>query len=213
MIESLLLNTDLKERVCRSLTLEGFNSCIHRALNSSYEEVKVSFYNHQGAFSDDKCIQEIKEFNELLDMTKGGGSICVTNIQMCHPSLAKILLDLNLEKLNIKKYGMNCYLSQDGFGADLHTDGKYVNSIQVLGKKKWRVADRPVDHPLAVSQNGEYKDGLLSFELETIRVEKESRDLKEIILGEGDSLSLKPGTLHSAEAIGLSLAVNLYCVQ
>lgn len=112
------------------------------------------------------------------------------------------------------------YLSGDGSGATTHFDARHATTLQIEGEKVWRYAVEPsVQFPPG---NAVLKD-LVPEYIRTAPVAR-VRDLalepalsapppdlefREVTLRPGDVLYLAPGTWHSAQAVGHSLAVNM----
>ena len=147
----------------------------------------------------------ISQVGELL---KAGATICVTNIHMADPCLARWAQAVR-EQLNFTgTVGVNCYVSGDGGGLPMHFDKRVATTLQIAGKKRWKFSTTPAkawpDH------NGLYKDG---------RVEPvgpgnvklpDDMEFREVELSPGDLLCLPAGAWHAARGVGFSLALNIY---
>ncbi|MGJ8682533.1 JmjC domain-containing protein [Paraglaciecola sp.] len=141
---------------------------------------------------------------QVIDVLNDGGTICISNIQMADPFLAKWALAICAQLNFTGTVGINCYVSQDGSGFPMHYDARVATSIQIAGKKRWKYSTKsakPWPKTNAVYQSGETnnKVGTLPNDM----------DIREVVLNPGDVLCLPAGAWHSACGIGCSMALNL----
>jgi ribosomal protein L16 Arg81 hydroxylase len=147
---------------------------------------------------------------QVESLFKQGATICITNIHMADPDLARWAQTIRSQLNFSGTVGANCYLSPDGAGLSTHYDKRVVTNIQIAGKKRWRYsteAAKPWPDQNAVYQEGSFEPGgaadpgKLPPQLE----------MREVEMKPGDLLCLPAGAWHAAKAAGeSSLAINLY---
>jgi len=147
--------------------------------------------------------------SEVRSLFDSGATVCITNIHMADPVLAKWAQTIRTQLNFSGTVGVNCYLSPEGVGLSTHYDKRVVTNIQIAGRKRWRYSTRAAkpwpDH------NAVYQDG----KAEPVGVDVGTRppdlEFREVEMKPGDLLSLPAGAWHSAKASGeSSLAINLY---
>jgi ribosomal protein L16 Arg81 hydroxylase len=147
----------------------------------------------------------IDQVGELL---KAGATICVTNIHMADPCLARWAQAVR-EQLNFTgTVGVNCYVSGDGGGLPMHFDKRVATTLQIAGKKRWKFSTTAAkawpDH------NGLYKDGRVEPVGPDNGKLPDEMEFREVELSPGDLLCLPAGAWHAARGVGFSLALNIY---
>jgi ribosomal protein L16 Arg81 hydroxylase len=150
-------------------------------------------------------VANIDQVGELL---KAGATICVTNIHMADPCLARWAQAVR-EQLNFTgTVGVNCYVSGDGGGLPMHFDKRVATTLQIAGKKRWKFSTTPAkawpDH------NGLYKDGRVEPVGPDNGKLPDEMEFREVELSPGDLLCLPAGAWHAARGVGFSLALNIY---
>ena len=150
-------------------------------------------------------VVNVDQVGELL---KGGATICVTNIHMADPCLARWAQAVR-EQLNFTgTVGVNCYVSGDGGGLPMHFDKRVATTLQIAGKKRWKFSTTPAkawpDH------NGLYKDGRVEPVGPDNGKLPDEMEFREVELSPGDLLCLPAGAWHAARGVGFSLALNIY---
>jgi ribosomal protein L16 Arg81 hydroxylase len=150
-------------------------------------------------------VANIGQVGELL---KAGATICVTNIHMADPCLARWAQAVR-EQLNFTgTVGVNCYVSGDGGGLPMHFDKRVATTLQIAGKKRWKFSTTPAkawpDH------NGLYKDGRVEPVGPDNGKLPDEMEFREVELSPGDLLCLPAGAWHAARGVGFSLALNIY---
>lgn len=146
--------------------------------------------------------------NQVGELLQAGATICITNIHMADPHLARWAQAIRSQLNFTGTVGVNCYISPDGSGLPTHYDKRVATTLQIAGKKQWRFSTEPAK--AWPNQNAVYKQG----QIESIEVDpgKSPSDMefREVELNPGDLLCLPAGAWHSARAVGDSLAINLY---
>jgi ribosomal protein L16 Arg81 hydroxylase len=145
--------------------------------------------------------------HEVERLFKSGATICITNIHMADPNLARWAQTIRAQLSFSGLVGVNCYLSPAGAGLSTHYDKRVVTNIQIAGNKRWRyskLAAKPwPDH------NAVYQDGKL--EPADAGTAPPDMEFGEVEMKPGDLLCLPAGAWHSAQASGSnSLAINVY---
>lgn len=146
--------------------------------------------------------------NQISELLQAGATICITNIHMADPFLAKWAQAIRAQLNFTGTVGVNCYVSPDGSGLAMHYDKRIATTLQIAGKKRWRFStESAMPWP---NQNEVYQEG--STELVGTDIGKLPPDMnfREIELNPGDMLCLPAGAWHSARGVGASLALNLY---
>jgi ribosomal protein L16 Arg81 hydroxylase len=158
-----------------------------------------------------------RQINALYE---GGFTICAKGLEK-GSSVLTALTKHAKETLHYTGYvDFRGYLSGHGSGATTHFDARHATTLQVEGEKVWRYALEPsVPFP---PRNATVEDGTAEYintdpvprvralGLEpSLAVPPPDLEFKEVTLRAGDVLYLPPGTWHSAQAVGHSLAVNM----
>ncbi len=148
---------------------------------------------------------------QLAELLEAGATICITNIHLVDPYLARWSSAIR-NQLNFTGYtGVNCYISPDGSGFATHYDARVATTLQIAGRKRWRYSAEPAKS--WPTQNYMYRPEELpgnKAERENIGKLPPEMEFHEVELAPGDLLCLPAGTWHSARAVGHSLALNLY---
>lgn len=147
----------------------------------------------------------IDQVGELLN---AGATICITNIHMADPKLARWAQAVR-EQLNFTgTVGVNCYVSADNAGLPMHFDKRVATTLQIAGKKRWKFSTTPaIAWP---NHNGLFKDGRVEPAGAGNGKRPDEMELQEVELNPGDVLCLPAGAWHAARGVGFSLALNLY---
>lgn len=146
--------------------------------------------------------------NQVGELLNAGATICITNIHMADPFLARWAEAIRAQLHFAGTVGVNCYVSADGSGLPMHYDQRIATTIQIAGKKRWRYSTEPAK--AWPNHNALYKDG--QVEPADVNAGKSPADMefREVELKPGDLLCLPAGAWHSARGVGFSLALNLY---
>lgn len=169
--------------------------------------IHASFARGEAAGSSKQMVEATH--SQVESLFKSGATICITNIHMADPDLARWAQRLRAQLNFSGTVGVNCYLSPDGAGLSTHYDKRVVTNIQIAGKKRWRYSTQAAkpwpDH------NAIYQDGKgLADGADPGRLPPEM-EFREVEMKPGDVLSLPAGAWHSAQAAGeSSLAINVY---
>jgi ribosomal protein L16 Arg81 hydroxylase len=170
-------------------------------------------YNIHASFARGETTGTTKQMVEashpqIESLFKSGATICITNIHMADPDLARWAQTIRTQLNFSGTVGVNCYLSPDGAGLNTHYDKRVVTNLQIAGKKRWRystTAAKPwPDH------NAVYQPGVP--DQQGVDPGKLPPDLEfgEVEMKPGDLLCLPAGAWHSAQGVGESLAINVY---
>lgn len=143
--------------------------------------------------------------NQVIQLLNAGATICITNIHMADPGLARWAQAIRAQLNFTGTVGVNCYVSPDASGLPMHYDKRIATTLQIAGKKRWKFSTAPArawpDTNEVFQGDATRKEiGKLPDELE----------FREVELNPGDLLCLPAGTWHSARGVGFSLALNLY---
>ncbi len=172
-------------------------------------EIKACF--SQGEKSGSPRRMFVAYHGQLAELLQAGATVCITNIHLVDPSLARWSSAIR-DQLNFTGYtGVNCYISPDGSGFATHYDARVATTLQVAGKKRWRYSTEPAK--AWPTRNVMYRQEELQAnkaDLDDIGKLPPDMEFHEVELGPGDLLCLPAGTWHSACAVGHSLALNLY---
>lgn len=174
------------------------------------ERIADKRYNITAAFTggedsgDERRMFEAQH-NQVIPLLNAGATICITNIHMADPGLARWAQAIRAQLNFTGTVGVNCYVSPDASGLPMHYDKRIATTLQIAGKKRWKFSTAPArawpDTNEVYEGDGRGKDiGKLPDELE----------FREVELNPGDLLCLPAGTWHSARGVGFSLALNLY---
>ncbi len=158
-----------------------------------------------------------RQINALYE---GGFTICARGIEKGSPVLTALGRHVKAALHYTGYVDFRAYLSGHGSGATTHFDARHATTLQIEGEKVWRYAVEPsVPFP---PRNAMLKDNVAEY----IRNDPVPRvrdlalepalasppldlEFREVVLQPGDVLYLAPGTWHSAQAVGHSLAVNM----
>ncbi len=146
--------------------------------------------------------------HQVESLFKSGATICITNIHMADPVLARWAQTIRAQLNFSGTVGANCYLSPDGAGLSTHYDARVVTNLQIAGKKRWRystTAAKPWPDHNAVYEAGNV--GPAGVDVGKLPPDMEFREVE---MKPGDLLCLPAGAWHSAKGVGESLAINLY---
>lgn len=144
---------------------------------------------------------------------KAGHTIAMYNLRSLSLKAFENEITRDLEGLHPTKVNFSLYLSPDGSGFNTHFDDHSVFFLQLSGKKKWMVSDRPA----MASPPFNVVASMLSIpryveQMKNFRLAIEPPDqcgMIEHTLQPGDVMYLPPGTWHRASAIGHSLHLTL----
>jgi len=143
--------------------------------------------------------------NQVVELLNAGATICITNIHMADPFLARWAQAIRTQLNFTGTVGVNCYVSADGSGLPMHYDKRVATTLQIAGKKRWRFS---VESAKAWPDTNEvYQEGEVKENVGKLPSEMEFREVE---LKPGDMLCLPAGAWHSARGVGFSLALNLY---
>lgn len=143
--------------------------------------------------------------NQVIELLNAGATICITNIHMADPSLARWAQAIRGQLNFSGTVGINCYVSADGSGLPMHYDKRVATTLQIAGKKRWRFS---VESAKTWPDSNEiYQQGHIESDIGQLPAEMEFREVE---LNPGDLLCLPAGAWHSARGVGFSLALNLY---
>jgi hypothetical protein len=143
--------------------------------------------------------------NQVVELLNAGATICITNIHMADPFLARWAQAIRTQLNFTGTVGVNCYVSPDGSGLPMHYDKRVATTLQIAGKKRWKFsAESAKAWP---NSNEVYQEGQVEAEVGKLPKDMEFREVE---LNPGDMLCLPAGAWHSARGIGFSLALNLY---
>lgn len=143
--------------------------------------------------------------NQVIELLNAGATICITNIHMADPFLARWAQAIRTQLNFTGTVGVNCYVSPDGSGLPMHYDKRVATTLQIAGKKRWKFS---IESARAWPASNEvYQEGDVATNVGKLPVEMEFREVE---LSPGDLLCLPAGAWHSARGIGFSLALNLY---
>jgi len=146
--------------------------------------------------------------NQVSELLSAGATICITNIHMADPFLAKWAQAIRTQLNFTGTVGVNCYISPDGAGLPMHYDKRVATTIQIAGKKRWRYSVKAAK-PWP-NDNQIYQEGVTESSGKDVGILPNDMECKEVELNPGDMLCLPAGGWHSAQGIGVSLALNLY---
>lgn len=145
--------------------------------------------------------------SQVESLFKQGATICITNIHMADPTLARWAQTIRAQLNFAGLVGVNCYISPDGAGLSTHYDSRVVTNIQIAGRKGWRYSIEAAKH--WPDHNAVYQDGRIEAVGDGGRAPPEL-EFGEVEMKPGDLLCLPAGAWHSARAAGQSLAINVY---
>lgn len=178
------------------------------------QKIQDKRYNITASFTRGEAAGSSKQMldathHQVDSLYKSGATICITNIHMADPDLARWAQTIRTQLNFSGTVGVNCYLSPDGAGLSTHYDARVVTNLQIAGKKRWRYstegAKRWPDH------NAVYRDGKAEAVGADPGKSPPDMEFREVEMKPGDLLCLPAGAWHSAQAAGgESLAVNVY---
>lgn len=146
--------------------------------------------------------------NQVGELLQAGATICITNIHMADPFLARWAQAIRAQLNFTGTVGVNCYISPDGSGLAMHYDKRVATTLQIAGKKRWRFSTEPAkawpDH------NEVYQEGQSALAGVDAGKLPADMEFREVELNPGDILCLPAGAWHAARGVGFSLALNLY---
>jgi len=187
---------------------EKLNKALERGqkIQDKRYNIMASFARGEESGSSKRMVEA--SHNQVDSLFKSGATICITNIHMADPALARWAQTIRTQLNFAGTVGVNCYLSPDGSGLSTHYDKRVVTTLHIAGKKRWRYsteAAKPWPDHNAVCVEGHVEPvgvdpGRLPSDME----------FREVEMKPGDLLCLPAGGWHSAKAVGESLAINLY---
>jgi len=152
---------------------------------------------------------------QVAGLLEAGASICVHDVHACDRELARLAASLKAELGFAGRVGVSAYLSPAGEGLEVHLDAQGVLIVQIEGRKRWRMDDRPV--VACPPANALLCQGGTSAWTEPLDPGRwpppPARDpgsFHEIEMGPGDVLYVPAGTWHATEAITPSLGLAIY---
>lgn len=185
---------------------------LHKALERG-QSIQDKRYNIMASFTRGEAAGSSKRMIEashgqVESLFKSGATICITNIHMADPALARWAQTLRAQLNFAGTVGVNCYLSPDGAGLSTHYDQRVVTNMQIAGRKRWRYSTEAAkpwpDH------NAVYQEGRLEPVGVDVGRSPAEMEFREVEMKPGDLLCLPAGAWHSAKAVGESLAINVY---
>lgn len=158
-----------------------------------------------------------RQINALYE---AGFTICAKGLEKGSPVLAALAKHARQALHYTGTVDFRGYLSGHGSGATTHFDARHATTLQIEGEKVWRYAVEPSlpFPPRNATMEGPSPAYIRADPVPRVRVlglepslEAPPTDLefREATLRPGDVLYLPPGTWHSAQAVGHSLAVNM----
>lgn len=164
--------------------------------------VKAGYHDADGWLRDFPIRPEQAEH-----LFRAGMTICAGFLPEDGP-LGRLLAGLRHDLLTPARPYLNCYLSPDGHGFNLHIDDHPVFILQIEGAKTWRFTAVPgVENP---TRGFQFPPGREAVKLPWGYFTRPATDaLEEVELRPGDVLYLPPGAWHEARARGSSLALTL----
>jgi ribosomal protein L16 Arg81 hydroxylase len=186
---------------------DKLNKALERGQNIQDKRYNImaSFARGEATGSSKRMVEA--SHNQVDSLFKSGATICITNIHMADPALARWAQTIRTQLNFAGLVGANCYLSPDGAGLSTHYDKRVVTNLQIAGRKRWRYsteAAKPWPDHNAVYQEGRVETVGADPRLPT------DMEFREVEMKPGDLLCLPAGAWHAAQAVGESLAINLY---
>lgn len=174
------------------------------------QKIKDKRYNIMASFACGEASGSARRMmeahhNQVGELLNAGATICITNIHMADPFLARWAQAIRTQLNFTGTVGVNCYVSADGSGLPMHYDKRVATSIQIAGKKRWRYSINSAK--VWPDSNEVYQQGQTNTSVGKL---PEEMEFLEVELNPGDLLCLPAGAWHSARGIGHSLALNLY---
>jgi len=174
------------------------------------QQIKDRRYNITASFAggeetgSSRPMMEVQH-HQVSELLNAGATICITNIHMADPFLARWAQEIRAQLNFNGTVGVNCYVSADGSGLPTHYDKRVATTLQIAGTKRWRFSIKPA---MAWPDTNEvYEEGRMGEHVGKLPAELEFREVE---LSPGDMLCLPAGAWHSARGVGFSLALNLY---
>jgi len=205
----------------KSLTLEGAAEKFAEIF--SWERLKIALargqkitdrrYNLKASFTSGEKSGSSRPvidayYDQVGELLQAGATICVTNIHMADPILARWAQAIRAQLNFTGTVGVNCYISPDGSGLPMHYDKRVATSLQISGKKLWRFSTESAK-PWP-PHNARYVQGHVEpTGVNPGRLPPEMQ-FEEVELSPGDLLCIPAGAWHSARAVGDCMALNLY---
>ncbi len=165
--------------------------------------ITASFTGGEDSGSSRRMIEA--QHNQVSELFNAGATICITNIHMADPILARWAEAIRAQFNFTGTVGVNCYISPDGSGLPMHYDKRVATTLQIAGKKRWKFSIEPAKAWPDI--NTVFQEGQTESDVGKLPTEMEFREVE---LNPGDLLCLPAGAWHSARGIGVSLALNLY---
>ncbi len=159
----------------------------------------------EGGSSKQMFVTTVDKVSELLN---SGATICITNIHMADPGLARWAQSIRAQLNFTGTVGVNCYVSADGSGLPMHYDKRVATTLQIAGSKRWKFSSSA--STAWPNQNGLYQNGRIEPVGEAHGKRPEEMEFREVELSAGDLLCLPAGAWHAARGVGFSLALNLH---
>jgi ribosomal protein L16 Arg81 hydroxylase len=139
--------------------------------------------------------------SDAEDLFKAGATICALGVDQASDDLIQLVDGIRACINYGGEMTLKGYLSPNGAGFSPHHDTSVTTTLQVEGSKTWWFSRRPLEQfPLSNTP---------SPLPNTTLAELEEAGYETAILQPGDVLCLPAGTIHWAEAAGVSLALNL----
>jgi ribosomal protein L16 Arg81 hydroxylase len=158
--------------------------------------------------------------HQIKALYAAGFTICAKGLEKGAPVLIALAHQMKKELHYTGTVDFRAYLSGHASGATLHFDARHATTLQLEGKKIWRFAAAPsmafpprnatLEANAVEYANADPLPRVRDLGLEPpLAAVPPDLELREVTLRRGDVLYLPPGTWHSAQAIGHSLAVNM----
>lgn len=145
---------------------------------------------------------------EIGNLLNKGATVCITNIHMADPGLARWAQAVRSQLNFSGAVGANCYISPEGGGLPMHYDRRVATSIQIAGSKRWFYSAKAAKS--WPDNNAVFRDGRAEPADIDVGTLPPDLEVHEVNLQAGDLLCLPAGAWHAAKGIGVSLAINLY---
>ncbi|MGB3627319.1 MAG: cupin domain-containing protein, partial [Henriciella sp.] len=146
--------------------------------------------------------------DETGDLLNKGATVCITNIHMADPGLARWARAVRSQLNFSGTVGANCYISPEGGGLPMHYDKRVATSIQIAGSKRWFYSTKAAK-PWP-DNNAVFRDGRAEPADVDVGTLPPDMEIREVNLQAGDLLCLPAGAWHAARGLGVSMAINLY---
>src|SRR5688572_28891781 len=117
---------------------EKLNKALERGqkIEDKRYNIMASFARGEDTGSSRQMVEASSQ--QVESLFKQGATICITNIHMADPELARWAQTIRSQLDFSGTVGANSYLSPDGVGLSTHYDKRVVTNIQIAGKKRWR---------------------------------------------------------------------------